>query len=221
MSGFANAILGNVLSSAIASLEDVLFQATRVILPADGSAIVPNIVIEESGSDQLDVTSNPVEYGAAANDHAYKIMPEFTMRLGWTNSTPQSVGSEQYVQEVYYQLLTLQASRQLMSVVSGKRFYTNLLITSLNMRTDASSEYALMIELTFKQLNIVYTSAATLPPQSAQAQPDATAPVVDQGTKAPAETAAPANRSILDQMLGSSPNSAPATPTTAAVTIDA
>ncbi|WP_345892214.1 phage baseplate protein, partial [Pantoea ananatis] len=34
--------------------------------------MVPSVVVSEKHSDTLEITSHPVEVGAAVNDHAYK-----------------------------------------------------------------------------------------------------------------------------------------------------
>ena len=48
--------------------------------------------IEEHYTDELEVTNHPVAYGASISDHAYKLPPEVTLKLGWSLS-PTAAGS--------------------------------------------------------------------------------------------------------------------------------
>lgn len=145
--------------------------------------IIPDIVIEEIGHDQLQVTEFPVESGAPIGDHAYKRPPEIIMRCGFSNSTAQSEG---YVQAVYLLFLELQAQLQPFNVLTGKRQYQNMLISSLLVTTDQESEYALNVVVGLKMVLITSTSGGG---QFADAQnqthPEQTAPVVNGGQLSP------------------------------------
>jgi len=127
--------------------------ATAILLapPRAIGTILPDCVVEENHRDELRTTEHPVELGAAITDHAYKMPAELTVRAGWTNSilaalslnsllsnslsqdvsNAASAVTEARIKQVYQQLLTLQASRQLFKVVTGKRTYQNMLMTSL------------------------------------------------------------------------------------------
>ena len=146
--------------------------------------IIPDIVIEEIGHDQLQITEFPVETGAPISDHAYKRPPEIIMRCGFSNSTAQSEG---YVQEVYALFLALQAQLQPFNVTSGKRQYQNMLISSLLVTTDQQSEYALNIIVGLKMVIITSTSGggASSDP-STQAMPEQTSAVQSSGPTSPA-----------------------------------
>src|ERR1700730_13820262 len=117
--------------------------------------IIPDIVIEEIGHDQLQITEFPVETGAPISDHAYKRPPEIIMRCGFSNSTAQSEG---YVQQVYGLLVDLQNTLQPFDVTTGKRQYSNMLISSILVTTDQQSEYALNIAVALKMVIITNTS---------------------------------------------------------------
>lgn len=55
--------------------------------------IVANITVEERHTDELQITTHPVESGAPITDHAFKRPAELTLRLGWSNSVPQQTSS--------------------------------------------------------------------------------------------------------------------------------
>lgn len=151
--------------------------------PRQIGTIIPDIVIEEIGHDQLQISEFPVETGAPISDHAYKRPPEIIMRCGFSNSTVQSEG---YVQEVYALLLQLQAQLQPFNVTSGKRQYQNMLISSLLVTTDQESEYALNIVVGLKMVIITSTSGGgQFADPANQALPEQTSGVNNSGQQSP------------------------------------
>ena len=105
------------------------------------STIIPDCPVEEVHRDELQVTMHPVATGTPITDHSF-LMPQMVeLRWGWSNSNAQAEG---YVQAVYQELLTLQQSRQPFDVSTGKRQYSNMLLRSLQIRTDETSEFTLM-----------------------------------------------------------------------------
>jgi hypothetical protein len=87
--------------------------------------IIPNVVIEEVGTDILRISDHPVEVGATVSDHAFKLPCEITLRCGWSDS---SGGFEGYSASVYSMLLQLQTARTPFTLSTGKRLYQNMLI---------------------------------------------------------------------------------------------
>lgn len=159
--------------------------------------LMPHVVVDETHRDDLVITDHPVEKGAEITDHAFKRPPEVTIRAGWSNSGY----GEGYVQAVYTAMLALQASRVPFTVVTGKRLYTNMLISSMSTTTDVATEKALLVTVSLKSIIIVRTQETTVAPASAQASPDKTGGVENAGTVQP--VAAPAPRaSALQSMFG-------------------
>ncbi|GHE78576.1 hypothetical protein GCM10019059_41710 [Camelimonas fluminis] len=159
------------------AISSILVQQGRSI-----GTIMPDVVLEEIHRDDLIITDHPVEKGAAISGHAFKRPEEVEMRCGWSNST---AGYEGYAQEVYQELLSLQQSREPFSISTGKRNYDDMLISSLAVTTDASSEYALMVVARCRRVIIVETQTTKLAAQKDHAQPQKTAPAVETGTKQP------------------------------------
>jgi hypothetical protein len=161
--------------------------------------ITAMVTLEEVSTDTLQVTEHPVEQGANINDHAFVQPSEVVIRCGWSNSSlsgllsgiGQSVSAlfggsafgSDYVSSVYNQLLALQQSRIPFDVSTGKRTYQNMLMRSLALTTDPTSENALMCTVVCRQVIIVQTQATTLPPRDSQATPQATGEVANMGTK--------------------------------------
>jgi len=140
--------------------------------------IIPEVVIEEIHHDQTRITDHPVETGAAISDHAFNMPPEVEMRCGFSNST---AGAEGYVQSVYQEFLALKATRQPFDVSTGKRQYQNMLISSLVVTTDETSEFALNIVVGLRYIIITNTTQTAGAAQSAQASPQQTAAAVNTG----------------------------------------
>ncbi|MGK8887360.1 phage baseplate protein [Burkholderia gladioli] len=163
--------------------------------------------IEEIYSDNVTITEHPVEKGAPINDHAYVRPREVVMKCGWSNADysallgaasvsfdptgANTMATGTYVDAIYSKLLKLQADRQPIDVTTTRRKYQNMLIQGLTVVTDQKTSSALMVTATLKQVIIVSTKAAKLPPRANQANPAATAETQSSGVKS-ATPAAPA-----------------------------
>lgn len=201
------AVIGAAVGSGLlgTAAQSVLVQPLpRALIPASGPIIIPNVTIEESHHDELSITEHPVEIGATITDHSYKRPAELSMRCGWSNSSSGDL-SETYVREIYNSLLELQESRQPCNVYTGKRQYQNMLVASVGVLNDARSEYALMVTLLLRQVILVATSSATVPPQSQQAIPASTQPDFSQGGKQLTPAPSQVNNPAIIQSLGTPP----------------
>jgi hypothetical protein len=163
-------------------IEDVLLRQGRRI-----KGIVPQVVIEEKHRDELVITNHPVQNGANITDHAYKNPAMVSLRYGWSNSGALfslDLGAPS-VDDVYDMLLSLQESRQPFDLVTGRRSYSNMLIRSLDLVTDRTTENSIVVEVLLQQIIIVETQASTLKSASVMADPSSTAPVNNAGVKQP------------------------------------
>ena len=147
--------------------------ASVFINPRSIGGFHADVTIEERHEDVLTVTSHPVETGSTISDHAYRQPAKVTIRCGWSNASIYAIvgtvtsllsGSfdTNYVRSVYSQFLTLQQSRQLFDVLTGKRNYTNMLITRLSIVTDATSENALMMTCECQEIILATTQTVTV-----------------------------------------------------------
>jgi len=143
--------------------------------------IIPDVVVQEAHRDDLIITDHPVETGAAISDHAFKRPSEIEMHCGWSDAT---AGTSGYVQEVYQSLLALQAAREPFDVTTGKRSYSNMLLSSIALTTDQKTENALMVTARLREVLIVSTQM-TQSPASAQRNPASTSGPANVGTVAP------------------------------------
>jgi hypothetical protein len=183
------------MSGVLTEIGSLLFTANRSL-----AGVIPDIAVREEGFDELEITSHPIETGAAITDHAFQRQPVLKLEYSWSNSSlsalsVQSVLSgqipdlsfgSQRVRQIYEQLLAIQASREPFQVVTGKRLYSNMLMESLGIMTDVSTENALVVTATCRGIIIVSTSSTTIAPQAQQAMPASTAGVTDAGQVQPA-----------------------------------
>lgn len=201
--------IGNLLTGAVGALAanaagqvfSALFMTGRSI-----GGIIPDVTIEETHTDKLVTTKHPIERGAAVTDHAYKENPVVTMRVSWSDSSAliRSIvtgsllsGSITSANDLYKSLLDLQTSGKRFDLVTGKRTYDNMLLLQVRNTTDITSENSLMLELELEQQNVVQTAEVALVQTADQADPSATAPVQNAGTKQPIKAQAQSALSIL------------------------
>jgi hypothetical protein len=143
---------------------------------------VADVTIREDHEDELVVTENPVEQGAAITDHSFKQPAHLTIDIGYSNSSIQSEGDPGYVSDMYAQFLALQASREPFDVITGKRVYTDMLITLLHTYTNVETEDALMLTVKMKQIILVNTQTVSVPSADKMTNPSSNAATQDTGT---------------------------------------
>ncbi|MGY6624440.1 phage baseplate protein [Acinetobacter johnsonii] len=193
-----NTVTSSLLTESVGSL--LLAGKGRTIM-----GLFADVTVEEKHKDELKITEHPTEVGAPINDHAYKEAPEVSMKVGWSESAGKLNGlvgdsflsGNTSLNIVYQTLLQLQESAVPLVISTGKRLYTNMLIKSLGCTTDLQTENVLMIDLTFKKINLVQTSETEVLVEN-QANPAETSGVSDGGTVQPKQ----ASTSVLGQLTG-------------------
>ncbi len=200
-------ILGGFATVA-SDIGSILFGPNRSI-----AGMIPDVTIREQGLDELEITQHPVETGASITDHAYKRPATLALEYGWSNSSlsllsiqdllagslPTLSLGNQRVRQIYEQLLALQISRQPFQVVTGKRLYQNMLLRSIGIMTDPTTENSLAVSAQCQEIIIVSTSSTTIAPMSQQATPASTAGVTNIGTVQPVKVD---NQSVLSSLFG-------------------
>lgn len=179
----------------MASLQALLLGVKRSIEPSDllggltGESIIPDVTISEFHSDEVTVTTHPVDTGAQISDHAYKQPATVVCSFGWSNSSRllNSVldgsifrGLES-ANDVYKRLLKMQEERQQLKLSTGKRVYDNVIITKIQTTTTVDTENAAIIEVTFQEILLATTRTVAL--ASIQQDISRTGGAVDQGNK--------------------------------------
>jgi hypothetical protein len=151
------------------------------------------IVLEEVGTDELEITQHPVQQGASITDHAYLKPSTINLKLMWNDDDAP-------LSETYQNLLLLQSSRVPLDVVTGKRAYTNMLIKSLGQTTDVQTENVLSINMQMQEIIITAVEVTTVPPRANQKNAGKTGATENAGKKSAQET--PKKRSALAALAG-------------------
>jgi hypothetical protein len=138
--------------------------------------ISANVVIDETTNDTLTITKQPVQQGASITDHAYKEPTVFSTQILFKDNPAKSLS------KIYQDLLDLQSSRVPFTIVTPKRIYYNMLISSIGMTTDKGTENALKISLSCQEI-IIVSVTTTQVPRTKQKNPGTTGKTENVGKK--------------------------------------
>lgn len=180
-------------------LSVLLHQRSRSI-----GLIIPDVVVSEKHSDALEITEHPVEVPTNTGDdssgagyiadHAYRRPSEVTMEVGFSgggslldflNTSAAGISLGLSPREVYQNLIDLQRLRQPFDVVTGKRQYKNMLIRTLDVTTDKTSENVLMATLTLREVITTQTASVSVTDKKNMTQGVNTSAVANTGVKTP------------------------------------
>lgn len=174
--------------------------------------MVPSVVVSEKHSDTLEITEHPVEKPTSSGagfiaDHAYRRPSEVVMDVGFagggslldlldTSNIGITLGLSP--KEVYASFLDMQRNRELLDVTTGKRQYTNMLLRTLEVTTDRTTENVLSAVLTLRELILTSTTTVQVADKTDMSQGVDTSATQNAGVKAPV----PKNESLLSQIAG-------------------
>ena len=144
--------------------------------------IIADVTIEETHTDRSEITQHPVEQGAAITDHAYDQPQRVTIVAGWSNSSLQSLGNPNYVQEVYQTFLALKSARVPFDIVTGKRTYQNMLVELIVEHTDKHWENAMQLTIECREVILVNTQTVSVPSNSVMSDPESNGATQNLGT---------------------------------------
>jgi len=133
--------------------EPDLMPALFVPMNRSIGGLTADVTIEEQERDELTITEHPVEQGAPIADHAFKRPSEVTIRAAWS-ATKHNLNS---VYGTYNTLLSWQSALNPFQLYTGKRVYNDMLISSIAVTTDQSTEYVLMATIICRQIIRVRT----------------------------------------------------------------
>ncbi len=169
--------------------------------------IIPDVVTSEVHTDALTITDHPVENLSVAGgvysniaDHAYKNPAQVVMKIGFASggSLVDFFDTSSFIEplglspkEAYRKLIELQNSRIPFDVTTGKRQYSNMLISNITATTDTASENVLNCEVTLREVIFSQTRRIDVAEKSEMKTGVSTSSVNTAGTK----TLKPADRS--------------------------
>lgn len=104
---------------------------------------------------------NPAISAAAAVSPTVNAIANAAFLAQGVQSTVSGLSSNQ-MNDVYQQLLEIQANRALFVIYTGRRVYTNMVCKSLVVSTDYKSAHSLFVTMTCKQVILVNTQAVQL-----------------------------------------------------------
>lgn len=200
------------ISNGRFSLFPVSDQQGRSVTGADGSQIFrafdAYVAMQEEHFDEMHITDHPVAMGTTISDHAFRMPARLTVVMAWSPSDPAVNGNAlqlfgvslptftgffqgpgaaaSKLRSIYAQLLAAQQKITLMTVATGKRLYTNMLIQSVQENTNSETENVLVLTVVFREILRAKVTTITSPiSPTAQAYPQVTSPPVDRGSVAP------------------------------------
>lgn len=115
------------------------------------------VTIQESATDSIEITQQPVQQGASIADHAFKKPVPLAIQMQFTDNLGQSLA------QIYQSLLDLQSSFVPFNVVTPKRTYFNMLFASLGQTTDKKTENVLAISASFMEVILVPIVTTNVP----------------------------------------------------------
>lgn len=133
--------------------------------------ITVQTIIDEQTTDSLTVTKQPVQQGASITDHSYKEPTTLSMRILAKNdatiaaqfSSLLSTFTGGGLSDLYKIFQDLQNQRIPFDIVTPKRIYNNMLMTTLRLTTDKATENCLSLEMSFQEVIIVQVVGAQVP----------------------------------------------------------
>lgn len=153
------------------------------------NGLVPMVTVEERHSDRMTVTSHPVEQGAKISDHIFREPAELTLIIGWSNSSntarrvAEGGNDTLYVNAIEQKLRKMMWAGEKIKVATGKRTYENMVIVGFSHTTTSETENAIVFNVDLQEILTATTQTVALPNATVQAEPDVTAPPVEQGQK--------------------------------------
>jgi hypothetical protein len=156
-------------------------------------------ILKTDHNSELNITSHPIQTGAAITDHAYLEPQELSIDIGMSDSA-QSLVSGQFTNgnpsrsiNAFRILQELQKQRIPVQVVTRLRIYQNMLIKTISAPDDYTTLHGLKATIQMKEILVseVTTVKLSVRPQKTDTTPGGNPEVV------------PPNQSILKQFMNS------------------
>lgn len=121
--------------------------------------LVFDAVLKTDHTSKVTATSHPVESGANISDHAFVEPAEISLEVGVSDCETGNgtFGSGNRSRKAFAELLKLQTSRQLITVVTRFKTYRNMLITSISVPDDYTTMFAFKANIMLKEIPVVST----------------------------------------------------------------
>jgi hypothetical protein len=163
--------------------------------------LVFDAILKTDHSSKLTATSHPIESGASISDHAFVEPAEVSIELAVSDSEigGGAFGSGDRSVKAFGELLRLQTSRKLMTVVTRFKTYNDMLIMSVSVPDDYTTMNAFKAIIMLREIPTVSTSAVSV---TARATGSSSQAQKSGGTSSGTKQAAAPNQSVLKQAGG-------------------
>ena len=148
-----------------------------------------DIIITEGAATSSQITKNPIQNAADSNDHIVLQPMTFNVQGAVSNASASSIGqfsrnafTPRKDQEVWDELLELQASKVIFTLVQGLKIYPNVQILSLSESQDKNTYSSLFFSATLQEI-IVPGSVGLLNQFNDQDTSDQASPTITGGLK--------------------------------------
>lgn len=135
----------------------------------------PSSVIIKAGWSSAPPAGNVLQSAANAVtgtiNGAIGIANQVSSALGGPSFSSVTGNQQKSIKEVYKDLLTLQAQRTLIDVLTGKRTYKNMLIESISETTNVDTESSLILTIKLREVIVVSTRTVQLASTGIAASP--------------------------------------------------
>ena len=181
------------------------------------------VALVEEHHDEMHITEHPVAQGTTIADHAYRTPSRLTMQMGWSPADRALSGNinvfgvtlptftgfygsllgggNQFaglqggskLRDIYQAMLDTMAARRFMTISTGKRLYSNMLIRSVQETTNSETENVLVLTVQFQEILLATVKVTNAPINTnpgGQFDPQGTMPPANIGPQQP--KAAPA-----------------------------
>ncbi|MDD1617191.1 MAG: hypothetical protein LUQ28_12065 [Methylococcaceae bacterium] len=155
--------------------------------------IIPDVVVEETHSDEMEITQHPVQQGAAISDHAYKKPMMLKMSV---------IFGKDDINITYQKLLDLQNTAQPFDVVTGKRSYKNMMFKSLSVTTNKDTNSILSVNAELIEVIIVSVTVTNVPGRTKQKNAGKTGATEKAGSKQATPVQEEKKKSALRSLFG-------------------
>lgn len=139
----------------------------RAMRPVSVAGIEFDALISENRSLSADTPEYPIETGFVVSDSVI-LKPQVLSMTLFLTDTPISwrrrLGSGQgRIQHVIDRLEEAYFKRELVTVVTSDKTYTNMAITGITIAKSAEMGYAIEIPITFKEVRVTKSATTTIP----------------------------------------------------------
>lgn len=166
--------------------------------------------IQEDHDHSVELTKNPIEFGADVNDH--RIIQPIVLNiegavtddpLGLEGFTSFFSGSSSRSKGAWRDLIDLQETAEPFDVQTGLQLYTSMVITNLKATTNKDNPRMLRFTATLTELRVVFTELTRFPSSSLSGNN-----IISQATSAASKgqiqsLPVPSNSSFLNNALSS------------------